>query len=120
MEQCKISNMYTLEETIAKDYLVQFTYPWEALAGIGDYIKELGKTLNPDVYEQKGEDIWVAKSATVAPTACLNGPLIIDENAEIRDDRLCEYGQSVVTRSDCFQHIRQRDKRHCHPDDLDD
>ena len=44
----------------------------------------------------------------------------IDENAEIRDDRLCEYGQSVVTRSDCFQHIRQRDKRHCHPDDLDD
>ena len=84
MEQCKISNMYTLEETIAKDYLVQFTYPWEALAGIGDYIKELGKTLNPDVYEQKGEDIWVAKSATVAPTACLNGPLIIDGNAEIR------------------------------------
>ena len=84
MEQCKISNMYTLEETIAKDYLVQFTYPWEALAGIGDYIKELGKTLNPDVYEQKGEDIWVAKSATVAPTACLNGPLIIDEDAEIR------------------------------------
>ena len=84
MEQCKISNMYTLEETIAKDYLAQFTYPWEALAGIGDYIKELGKTLNPDVYEQKGEDIWVAKSATVAPTACLNGPLIIDEDAEIR------------------------------------
>ena len=84
MEQCKISNMYTLEETIAKDYLTQFTYPWEALAGIGDYIKELGKTLNPDVYEQKGEDIWVAKSAAVAPTACLNGPLIIDENAEIR------------------------------------
>ena len=84
MEQCKISNMYTLEETIAKDYLAQFTYPWEALAGIGDYIKELGKTLNPDVYEQKGEDIWVAKSAAVAPTACLNGPLIIDEDAEIR------------------------------------
>ena len=77
MEQCKISNMYTLEETIAKDYLAQFTYPWEALAGIGDYIKELGKTLNPDVYEQKGEDIWVAKSAAVAPTACLNGPLLM-------------------------------------------
>ena len=50
----------------------------------GDYIKELGKTLNPDVYEQKGEDIWVAKSATVAPTACLNGPCIVDEEAEIR------------------------------------
>ena len=49
MEQCKISNMYTLEETIAKDYLAQITYTSEALAGIGDYIKELGKTFYQDV-----------------------------------------------------------------------
>ena len=96
--------MYTLEETIAKDYLAQFTYPWEALAGIGDYIKELGKTLNPDVYEQKGEDIWVAKSAAVAPTACLNGPLIIDENAmskQVRGEQdalyISEKGKSSPT-----------------------
>ena len=120
MENAKISNLYDLDETIAKEYLEQFTYPWEALKGISEFIKKLGPTLDPEKFEKRGEDIWVAKSAKVAPTACLNGPLIIDENAEIRDDRLCEYGQSVVTRSDCFQHIRQRDKRHCHPDDLDD
>jgi len=84
MEQCKITNLYDLEQTIAKDYLSRFTYPWEALAGISDYIRELGPTLDPDKYDQIGEDIWVAKSATVAPTACLNGPLIIDEKAEIR------------------------------------
>lgn len=84
MENAKICNLYNLEETIAKDYLSQFTYPWEALKGISDYIKELGKTLDKEIFEEKGENIWVAKSAVVAPTACLNGPLIIDEGAEVR------------------------------------
>ena len=83
MEACKIANMYDLSQSIAGDYLSGFIYPWEALDGIGDYIRKLGPTLDPEKYEQRGEDIWVAKSATVAPTACLNGPLIIDENAEI-------------------------------------
>lgn len=84
MENAKIINNYTLEETIAGEYLAQFTYPWEALAGISAYVKELGPTLDPSIFEKRGEDIWVAKSAKVAPTACLNGPLIIDEDAEIR------------------------------------
>ncbi|MBQ6844323.1 MAG: UDP-N-acetylglucosamine pyrophosphorylase [Agathobacter sp.] len=84
MENAKICNNYNLDETIAKDYLVQFTYPWEALKGISDYIKELGPTLDKEIFEERGENIWVAKSADVAPTACLNGPLIIDEDAEIR------------------------------------
>ena len=84
MENAKICNLYDLEQTIAKEYLEQFTYPWEALKGISDYIKTLGPTLDPEKFEQRGEDIWVAKNAKVAPTACLNGPLIIDEEAEIR------------------------------------
>lgn len=84
MENAKICNNYNLDETIAKEYLAQFTYPWEALKGISDYIKELGPVLDKEIFEERGENIWVAKSATVAPTACLNGPLIIDEDAEIR------------------------------------
>lgn len=84
MENAKICNLYDLEQTIAKEYLEQFTYPWEALKGISEYIKALGPTLDTEKFEQRGEDIWVAKSASVAPTACLNGPLIIDEEAEIR------------------------------------
>ena len=84
MENAKIINLYDLEETIAGEYLAQFTYPWEALKGIADFIRELGPTLDPDKFEKRGEDIWVAKSAKIAPTACLNGPLIIDEDAEIR------------------------------------
>ena len=84
MENAKISNLYDLNETIAKEYLEQFTYPWEALKGISEFIKKLGPTLDPEKFEKRGEDIWVAKSAKVAPTACLNGPLIIDEEAEVR------------------------------------
>ena len=59
-------------------------YPWEALPRIHDFIIELGNSLSEDVFEKRGEHIWVAKSAKVAPTACLNGPLIVDEDAEIR------------------------------------
>ena len=83
-EQITISALYDLNETIAADIFKDCTYPWEVLAKIGDFIKELGKTLPEDEYEQRAEDVWVAKSAKVAPTACLNGPLIIDEDAEIR------------------------------------
>lgn len=84
MENAKISNLYDLEQTIAKDLFEGLTYPWEALAKISDFIKELGPKLDPEKFEQRGEDIWVAKSAKVAPTAFLNGPLIIDEDAEVR------------------------------------
>lgn len=84
MENAKISNLYDLDQTIAKELFEGLTYPWEALAKISDFIKKLGPTLNPAQYEQRGENIWVAKSANVAPTAFLNGPLIIDEDVEIR------------------------------------
>lgn len=84
MEKAKIINLYTLEETIAGEYLAQFTYPWEALAGIGDFIRKHGPTLDKEKYEQRGDDIWVAKNATVFESAYLHGPLIIDEEAEIR------------------------------------
>lgn len=84
MEQCKVKNMYDLSQTIAAELLEGVTYPWEALKGISDFIRKLGPALDPAVYEKRGEEIWVAKSAKVAPTAFLNGPLIIDEDAEIR------------------------------------
>ena len=84
MENAKIKSMYNLNETIAKDLFDGKEYPWEVLPEISDFIKKLGPTLNPDIYEKKGEDIWVAKSATVFESAYLHGPLIIDEGAEVR------------------------------------
>lgn len=84
MENAKISQLYDLKETIAAKLFEGVTYPWEVLPKISDFICALGETLDPEIFEKRGENIWVAKNATVAPTACLNGPLIIDENAEIR------------------------------------
>ena len=84
MENAKIVHLYDLSKTIAGQYLSQFTYPWEALDGISQWIREVGPTLDPEKFDQVKEDVWVAKSATIAPTAYLGAPLIIDEDAEIR------------------------------------
>ena len=80
----KIADLYDLNETIASDYLKEFTYPWEALVSISDYIITLGKTLSKDEYNEISENIWVHKDAKVAKTACLNAPLIVCKDAEIR------------------------------------
>lgn len=84
-EELKISALYAYpEHSVASPLLARFEYPWEALASLSDFIRELGKTLSEELYEQRGEDVWVAKSATVAPTAFLGGPTIICEGAEVR------------------------------------
>ena len=84
MESIKIENMLTLEETIAADLFEGVTYPWEVLPKIGDFIMELGKTLPENKFEKIGENVWIAKSATVFPSAYIQGPCIIDEEAEVR------------------------------------
>ena len=83
-EQVTIKELYDLNETIAYKLFNGITYPWEALSKIGDFIVELGNTLSPDEYNKVGDTVWIAKSASVAPTASIHGPCIIDKNAEIR------------------------------------
>ncbi len=72
------------QHSIAYPLLSRFVYPWEALPHIGEFIVELGSTLSEEEYDRFGKDIWVARSAKVAPTACLNGPCIICPEAEVR------------------------------------
>lgn len=84
MEELTVQALYNLEETIAKDLFEGVTYPWEVLPKIGAFIVELGKRLPTDEYEKVWDNVWVAKSAKVAPTAFINGPAIIGKDAEIR------------------------------------
>jgi len=84
MEQLTVKELYNLDETIAKDIFEGVTYPWEVLPKIGAFIIELGKQLPKDEYELAWENVWIAKSAKVAPTAYINGPAIIGKDAEIR------------------------------------
>ncbi len=76
--------LISLEHTVAAEVFDGIIYPWEVLPKISDFIKQLGPTLPRDIFENKGDNIWVAKSAKIAPSASLSGPCIIDENAEIR------------------------------------
>lgn len=90
-------NLYDYSKTIAKPLLESVEFPWEALPKIKDFILEIGKTLDPEIYEKRGEDIWVAKSAKIFPSAYLGGPLIICEDAEVRH---CAFirGSAIVGR----------------------
>ena len=79
-----INELYSLEHTIAADYLRRFTYPWEALAGIKDEIIRLGGTLDKTQYNEVAPQVWVHVTATVAPTAYLGAPCIIGAETEVR------------------------------------
>lgn len=84
MKEFTIERLLDLKETIAAELFEGKTYPWEVLPEIKDFILKLGKTLDPEEYEYREGDIWIARSAEVAPTACINGPAIIGKNTEVR------------------------------------
>ena len=80
----RIDELMDLSHTLAKDFFSRFTYPWEALPGIHDMILALGKTLDPNEYDQPQEHVWVHKTAQVYPTAWLGAPCIIGARTEVR------------------------------------
>ena len=80
----KITSLLDLEKTIAAELFEGKTYPWEALAEIGDFIVKLGKTLPAEEYDNPAENVWIAKDAKVFASAYVNGPCIIDHEAEVR------------------------------------
>lgn len=84
MRELEVTSLYTLEETLAAPLLSAVTYPWEALPKIGAFILELGASLSEEEYEKQGENVWIARTARVAPTASVTGPAIIGKNAEVR------------------------------------
>ena len=84
MSNITIQDLYDLNETIAAELFDGLTYPWEALPKIGEFIKKLGAALDPEEYDKVGEDVWIAKSANVFPSAYIHGPAIIGKEAEVR------------------------------------
>ena len=102
----RIKDLFDLEHSAAGEYLAGFEYPWEALAGIGDFILELGKRLPEDEYHHPLdwdgnvlEDVWVANDATVFKTAYLHGPCIIGHRTEVRQ---CAFVRgSALVGNDC-------------------
>ncbi len=95
----KIVDLYDLDHTLAADYLARFTYPWEALKGIKDYILTLGPTLDPEEYDEVSPNVWVHKTATVFPTAYLGAPCIIGPGTEVRHGAFIR--SSALVGADC-------------------
>ncbi|MBO6214116.1 MAG: UDP-N-acetylglucosamine pyrophosphorylase [Lachnospiraceae bacterium] len=113
----KINEMYDLSATIAAGLFEGKTYPWEVLGEIKTYIKKLGPTLDPDIFEYRGDDIWIARSVTIADTATIKGPVIIDEHTEVRPGAFirgsaiigkhCVIGNSTEIKNDIiFDHVQ--------------
>ena len=94
-----IKDLYDLDHTLAADYLSQFTYPWEALAGIKELILELGAALDPEEYEEREPSVWVHKTAKVFPSAYLGAPCIIGPNTEVRHGAFIR--SSALVGADC-------------------
>ncbi len=95
MQELETRNLLNLDETISKNIFDNATYPWEVLTKINDFIIKLGNELDLNKFEKKSENIWIAKSAKIAPTSCIIGPCIIDEDAEIRHSAFIR-GNAIV------------------------
>lgn len=96
-EKLMAKNLFDYSKTIAEPLFKSVEFPWEVLPKIKDFIIKLGKTLDPEIYELRGENIWVAKSANIFPSAYLGGPLIICEDAEVRHGAFIR-GSAIVGR----------------------
>ena len=101
MKGITVKELFAPNDSLGYALLKGVTYPFEALCRISDYIKEIGPTLDPEIYESKGENIWIAKSAKVAPTASITGPCIIGERTEVRH---CAFIRgSTLVGNDCIR-----------------
>lgn len=84
MDAIRITDLFDLTHTCAAKMLARHEYPWEALAEIGEAVLAIGRTLPQEAYLHPNENVWIAKTAVVAPTATIIGPCIIGENTEVR------------------------------------
>lgn len=97
MKELKNQQLFEDKNTIAWELISRYEYPYEVLPAISEYIVTLGESLPQDRYEKRGENVWIARSASVAESASITGPVIIDAEAEIRH---CAFirGNAIVGR----------------------
>ncbi len=84
MDAIKVVDLFDLTHTRAADMLAACEYPWEALDRIKETVRAIGASLDPALYDHPQEDVWIARSASIAPTASIAGPCVIGEKTEVR------------------------------------
>lgn len=99
MDEMKINELFDLTHTVAADYLRGFDYPWEALAGLSEFVRLKGIGLSDAEYEKRAENVWVHKSARVVDTAVLVGPVIVGPNSFVGHSAFVRNG--VIVGANC-------------------
>lgn len=99
LERIKTEKLFDLEKTLAKGIFSSFTYPWEVLPHIKNYIISIGRQLDEDIFYLYSENVWIAKNCKLYPNICIEGPCIIDENSEVRPSAFIRGG--VIVGKNC-------------------
>ena len=94
-DQMTIKELFDLHKSMAGEYLEKYTYPWEVLPHIGEFILSIGARLPEEEYRKLGEDVWIHKSAKLAPSVLMTGPAIICAGAELRHSAFLR-GKTIV------------------------
>ena len=71
MDAIKVCDLFDLTHTRAAKMLAACEYPWEALSKIGETVLAIGQGLDLSDYDHPAENVWIAKTATVAATASI-------------------------------------------------
>lgn len=80
----KTLDILSMEHSLAGKWLAGFEYPWEALRSIKSHILQLCRELDKSEYNELSENVFVHKTAVVAPTAYIGSPCIIGAGTEVR------------------------------------
>ena len=84
LEMFNAKNYFDYSRTLAAPLFDGIEYPWEVLPRLESFILALGPMLPADEFEQVSDNVWISRSAVVAPTASITGPCIVDSGAQIR------------------------------------
>lgn len=105
LEQMKIKELFDTSHTVAEQLLAGHEYPWEVLSGIGEFIENLGPILPENEYKKIGKNIWIHKTAQIAPTIAMGGPMIIGPRVQVRQGAFLRgriiIGEHVVIGNSC-------------------
>ena len=105
LEQMKIKELLDTSHTIAEKLFEGHEYPWEVLGDINGFIESLGASLPENEYKKIGKNIWIHKTAQMAPTTAMGGPMIIGPKVQIRNGAFLRgsviLGQHVVIGNSC-------------------
>ena len=83
LNNLETKELFCCETPYLKDLLNSFSYPWEILPEIGEYIGKI-KEKGLDGFTEISKGVWVGENVKIYPTATVEAPAVIGSGCEIR------------------------------------